>query len=901
MRAFVSLCLILLIVAILGQVVPEQAVTITISNSSAKLLQFNAGGHVLCFGDRYVYLAGLDHALKIEFVGSNRVQPSPEGADVSQINAKLLGTVAYKGVWKDTDITYTTSSGGIAESSYIVHPGGDPAEIRLKYNVPVKELPGGSLSFRFESGYITEDAPVAWQDIEGARKPVAVQYTLLAPNQVGFSVGSYDAEHSLNIDPTYQWHTFYGPADGSAAAESYGIAVDSAGNVYVTGYSDAAWNGPGDTPPINAFAANAANIVVVKLNSAGDYQWHTFYGAADSSSAGNAIAVDAAGNVYVTGYSYASWNGPGDTPPINAYPGSGQNIFILKLSDAGDYQWHTFYGATDNYVAGNGIAVYSGSDVYVIGNSSAAWNGPGDTPPLHDYTDSGDMVVVKLNSAGAYQWHAFYGPAEGTAAAVDSAGDVYLTGGSAAWNGPGDTPPLNAHTGNSINIVVIKLNSAGAYQWHTFYGTIVDSRGFGIAIGRAGDIYVAGYSGAGWNGPGDTPPLNPYQGDGHSSIVVIKLNNAGAYQWHTFYGPATLNDALARGIAADSAGSVYVTGYSDATWNGPGDTPPLNAFTGNEDIFILNLDSAGAYQWHTFYGPADNSAQGSGIAYDPAGNVYAAGSSYATWNGPGGIPPLNPFAGGYLDIPVVKMHSTQAPAPTVTGVSPDSGQQGQTLAVVITGNNLTNATAVSFGPGITVNNFVLNNASQITATITITEGADLGARNVSVTSTVGTGTLNNAFTVTAASISMFGTGTHGAGGFNTGNPTVAGSPMGLPNITPQGASLSADRVAPGTSLTVSAMMVNRGDADGTAAVRLYINGQEEAVQGVTLGAGSTALVTFTVTRSEPGNYSVNVNGVPAGSFTVDSDSSIILYISIALVAIAIAMGLIYFTRRKRTV
>ena len=83
-------------------------------------------------------------------------------------------------------------------------------------------------------------------------------------------------------------------------------------------------------------------------------------------------------------------------------------------------------------------------------------------------------------------------------------------------------------------------------------------------------------------------------------IFVLKLDSSGAYQWHTFYGSSSSD--YGSGIAMDGSGNVYVTGWSDATWSGPAEESPLHAYSGDDDIFVLKLDSSGAYQWHTFYG-----------------------------------------------------------------------------------------------------------------------------------------------------------------------------------------------------------------------------------------------------------------------------------------------------------
>ena len=640
----------------------------TLSDNS--LLQFNAGGHILGFKPDKVYFASLDHAIVEEFLGTNGVMPAGEagqGSTEGKKGAPGLGRVVYKNLWRGITLTYEAKRNGIAESTYVLEPGAEVTRIRLKYNVSVGIEKDGSLRFRHPSdkGYFSESAPKAWQELNGKRTHIEVAFADYGDNTIGFSLGEYIRQYPVVIDPTYQWHTFYG---GAGKDYGIGIAVDTSGNVYVTGNSAATWNGPGATPPLNPYSGNG-DIVVLKLNSAGAYQWHTFFGIGSvcCSDTGSAIAVESiSGNVYVTGYSTAAWNGPGATAPLNPYNGS-NDIVVLKLNNAGAYQWHTFYGAGaggGNNDYGRSLSMDSGGNVYVTGNSNAAWNGPGATAPLNPFSGNNDIVVLKLNSAGAYQWHTFYGGAGndyGRGVAVDSSsGNVYVAGDSTTtWNGPGATAPLNPYSG-SHDIVVLKLNSAGAYQWHTFYGSVAGwDEGLSIAVDSGGNAYVAGDSDATWNGPGATAPLNPY--GGAIDIVVLKLNSVGTYQWHTFYGGAG-ND-VGNGIAVDTGGNVYVGAYSYAAWNA-GVTAPLHAYSGAADIVVLKLNTGGSYQWHTFYGSAGTDV-GSGIAVDSGGNVYLTGNGDATWNA-GVAAPLNAHSTNY-DIVVLKI----APArPTITTTSP---------------------------------------------------------------------------------------------------------------------------------------------------------------------------------------------------------------------------------------
>jgi len=303
------------------------------------LLQFTAGGHVVGFAPTQVVMAAFDHALRVEFVGTAGVTPVASAAASSSDaptlgRAQPLGIVTYPEVWRGVSIEYRAGEGSIVKSTYTVAPGADVTQIRLRYNVPVELQSDGSLRFSFERGYLSESAPLAWQEIDGARVPVQVAFRVFDPadanlqseienrkSEVGFWLGAYNPRYPLTIDPNYIWHTFYGSTDYD---ESSGIAVDGDNNVYITGYSRATWGNP-----IHAYSGSS-DIVVVKLNSAGAYQWHTFYGSSSTNDEGKGIAVDANSNVYITGYSNATWQGDSGQPPLNGHSG-GFDIVVVKL------------------------------------------------------------------------------------------------------------------------------------------------------------------------------------------------------------------------------------------------------------------------------------------------------------------------------------------------------------------------------------------------------------------------------------------------------------------------------------------------------------------------------------------------------------------------------------------
>jgi hypothetical protein len=242
-----------------------------------------------------------------------------------------LQRVEYPEIWRGISAIYEARQGVVAESTFEVQPGADPENIRLRYNTRIIGQSDGSLRFypTGGKGFFTQAAPLAWQEIEGRRVPVAVEFRVEDARTVGFRVGRYDPRYALVIDPPYQWHTFYG-----SGSDDYGraIALDGTGNVYVAGTSTASWLGDGNTAPKHAHSG-AADIVVLKLDTQGAYQWHSFYGCGFAD-AGAAVAADSSGAIYLAGFSNDSWLGDEAAIPFHAAHSGTPEIVMIKLQGA---------------------------------------------------------------------------------------------------------------------------------------------------------------------------------------------------------------------------------------------------------------------------------------------------------------------------------------------------------------------------------------------------------------------------------------------------------------------------------------------------------------------------------------------------------------------------------------
>lgn len=146
-----------------------------------------------------------------------------------------------------------------------------------------------------------------------------------------------------------------------------------------------------------------------------------------------------------------------------------------------------------------------------------------------------------------------------------------------------------------------------------------------------------------------------------------------------------------------------------------------------------------------------------------------------------------------------------------------------------------------------------------------------------------------------------GTGT--MGGSSVSGTVTTTPPVVNPVILTQSASLSAKAVTPGTPVTVTADIINKSAVNGSKKVTLYVNGQVETTQGITVNSGGSTKLTFNVSRSEPGDYNVYVDGIPAGSFKVEMVTApdTILIFSAVLVALAFLIGMVMLWRRQRAV
>ena len=399
---------------------------------------------------------------------------------------------------------------------------------------------------------------------------------------------------------------FYG---GGIYSDAQNIVVDSVGNTYITG----GFRDTGNFGVTNITSGGDLDIYVAKLDPTGAFEWVQTYGSTSNlADRGLDIDIDSSSNVYITGYFQETVNfGNGD---ITAAGGS--DIFVLKLDSSGAFQWVYTAGGSGND-NGKGIAVDTDGNVLLTGIYSQTVDFGGGNVTS---TGSFDIFVLKLNSSGAYQWVYTAGNSsnndEGYSIDTDSNNNSYITGfveGSVDFGGT-----TNLYGSSQLeDIFVLKLDSAGAVQWVNRYGSCSTEKAFGITVDSSGNSYITGqYFGCDMNFGEVTMTYTR----GGVEMFVLKLNSDGVSQWAYSAGGETADHAV--DAAVDSSGNVYVTGFFQGTANfGSGNITSA----GSLDIFVLKLDSSGAFQW-VYTAGGDEADQGNGIALDISGNVYTAGS-----------------------------------------------------------------------------------------------------------------------------------------------------------------------------------------------------------------------------------------------------------------------------------
>ena len=549
--------------------------------------------------------------------------------------------IRYRAVYPGVDVEYYGRRGGL-EYDLRVAPGGDARAIRLGFEgvdrVEVDRQ--GDLVLHVAGGQIRQGKPRVYQEAGGVRQEVAGRYRLRGPHEVGMQVGAYDSRRPLVIDPVLSYSTYLGGSlsagGGVGEDRGFSIAVDRAGNAYVTGFTTSI-NFPVTPGPFQTTPGGGEDAFVTKLNATGSALVYSTYLGGNSNDEGKGIAVDGVGSAYVTGFTYST-NFPTTPGAFQTAFGTKSvpntnDVFVTKLNATGSALVYSTYLGGNSSDEGIGIAVDGTGNAYVTGFTYST-NFP--TTPGAFQTSSGggaDTFATKLDTTGSVLLYSTYlggsGGDFGNGIAVDGAGNAYVTGVTTSSTFPVTVGAFQTafgtkSTSTNFDVFVAKVNTAASgassLVYSTYLGGSDNDFGNGIAVDGAGNAYVTGFT----SSPNFPISLGAFQtaiGGGEDAFVA-KLNATGsALVYSTYLGGSGTDEGDA--VAVDGAGNAYVTG-STSSPNFPTANAVQPAHGGNITAFVTKLNPTGSALMYSTYLGGSSTDVGSAIAVT-RGSAYVTG------------------------------------------------------------------------------------------------------------------------------------------------------------------------------------------------------------------------------------------------------------------------------------
>ena len=610
-------------------------------------------------------------------------------------NVPSFSQVKSENIYDGIDMLYR-GNGHALEFDFAVAPNADPSLIKVRYR-GAKHLSltaDGDLSIKLPGGTLVQHKPVAYQNIGGKTKPVTASYRLIGKTEVAFTLGSYDKNEELVIDPTLTYSTYLG---GSRNDRARSVGVDASGNIYIAGETLSS-----DFPVAGAFqsfhfGSNAYyDAFVTKLNPSGSTILYSTYLGGSTNDEGLGIAVDSSGAAYVTGYTDDT-DYPTTAGSVQPTSHGGIDGFVTKLSASGSaLVYSTFFGGTNNDLALN-IALNSSGEAYITGYTQST-NFPTVNPirPTFGGGTCGsqpceDAFVAKINASGSAALYSTYlggsNADRGADIAVDSNGAAFVTGFTQSTNFPTSSPLQGSLAGNSDGFLTA-INPAGsAFLYSTYLGGSGADSASAIAVDSSGNVYLTG-STASTNFP-TASAYDSTLGNQSDAFVTKIASGGGSIVFSTFLGGtvdlngATPDNETGMGIVVDSTtGDVWVAGDTDRI-----DFPLLNPVQtsngGSWDVFVGKFNATGGLVYSTYIGGIDQDVVYD-LARDSSGSLIISGMTVSL-NFPTVSPVQSTNHGGNfsftpMDGTVLKL--SDADGPQVSGQVTDPGSNPVSFVTV---------------------------------------------------------------------------------------------------------------------------------------------------------------------------------------------------------------------------
>ncbi len=565
------------------------------------------------------------------------------GNDPSQWRAGVTdyGRVHYSSVYPGVDLVYYGNQDAL-EYDFDVAPGANPEAIRLKLNGAERAevAANGDLMIHAGGGDVRLHAPVIYQTENGKQTTVSGGFALLSKNEAGFRLGAYDHSRALVIDPVVQWSTYLGGSDRDLL---YGLAVDAAGDVYVTGTTYST-DYPITKGSFQTKLAGNLDSYVSKISSDGSTLLYSTFIGGKGSDMGTMVAVDASGDAYLTGQT-ASKDFPVTKGAFQTRLAGATNAYIAELNPSGSaLLYSTFIGGRYG-TYGYYIALDSKNDAFITGITSSY-----DFPVTKNayqktYEGGQDTFVTGVNPTGtALVYSSLLGKTMqqwGFAIAVASDGGIVIGG---ATNSSAFPVTSNAFQGTQkglyFNGFITRFAPNGrSLDFSTYFGGSLSDGIQGLALDSKDNIYVTGFSKS-----KDFPLKNAFDGT-HKGATDAFISAMAADGQSLIYSSwiGGSNRDCGWGIAVDSNFNAYLGGYTLSS-DFPLKNPIQSTFGGGliyGDAFMAKIDPAGNLLVSTYWGGSSDDGVWT-LGLDSSANVYAAGRTYST-----DFPTASPLQGTY--------------------------------------------------------------------------------------------------------------------------------------------------------------------------------------------------------------------------------------------------------------
>jgi hypothetical protein len=574
-------------------------------------------------------------------------------------NIPTYKKVQFEEVRPGVDLVYYGNQRQL-EYDFLLAPGVAPQSLAMTFQGSKAAIDShGDLVFSSTDGQMTFHRPVAYQadnSNPAKKRYLEASYVLRGHNRVGFKVANYDPHQPLIIDPSLSYSTYLG---GSGGDTGNAIALDALFDAYITG-STSSSNFPKSAPtgssPYQGSYGGDTDAFITKLRYDGEAIIYSTYLGGNNYDIGQGIGVDSSADVYVVG-STSSANFPTTASAFQTTYGGNTDAFVSKLDPSGSkLLFSSFLGGSDiDY--GLALALDPSGNVFVTGSTQST-DFPTVKPVQSGNSGNGDAFVAEIDTnlpqTQQLVYSTYLGGSSadsGQGIAVDAGDNAYVTGFTFSTNFPIYNAYQTSNAGSVDAFITVVSAGGGSVAFSTYLGGSGDDRAWGIALDSVNDIFVAGSSYTACTpattittkcNPLSTFPTSPgafqtfttKQAPGYPVAFVAEMNHFGSALLYSTLLGGSLSD-VASGVAVDTAGDAYVTGYTTSS-----DFPTANAIQASyiggscganpcQDAFVTEVNPQGTSLVYSTFLAGTNGNFGNAIAVDTNANAYIAGSTFS--------------------------------------------------------------------------------------------------------------------------------------------------------------------------------------------------------------------------------------------------------------------------------